>query len=328
MPPRPSRCPAGAPPGSAGAPACRATCPMTRSLFLKACITRWRSCRETHGHGRWPTRVGHFAHVVQRLRRRPGAHAQGLSSIARWRLEKKDPAAALSEPVKPITYWIDRTVPPKYRRSRRDHRRHPGVEQGLRAHRLQERRGGEGAARQRRLRHAGLRRGLGALDAQFEPAVRRHRAAACRSAHRRDPGRRHQLREPVVAQPAQPRRASFRPPARRPGRGCCRSARRPRRWPRTRAGRGRRPRPMRCDHAGPSPAEQLDFGLDVLEARGELDPDGPEAEQFVQAYLKDVAMHEVGHAGPAAQLPRLADLPRRRSPTRSSPAEERPSPAR
>jgi hypothetical protein len=35
--------------------------------------------------------------------------------IHRWRLEKKDPSAAVSEVVKPITYYIDRTVPVEYR---------------------------------------------------------------------------------------------------------------------------------------------------------------------------------------------------------------------
>ncbi len=35
--------------------------------------------------------------------------------VERWRLEKKDPAAALSEPVKPIVFYIDSTVPEKYR---------------------------------------------------------------------------------------------------------------------------------------------------------------------------------------------------------------------
>jgi hypothetical protein len=34
----------------------------------------------------------------------------------------------------------------------------------------------------------------------------------------------------------------------------------------------------------------------VLEARGELDPDGPVAQQFVLDYVKDAIMHEVGHA--------------------------------
>lgn len=33
----------------------------------------------------------------------------------RWRLEKRDPAAALSEPVTPIVYWLENTIPPEYR---------------------------------------------------------------------------------------------------------------------------------------------------------------------------------------------------------------------
>ncbi len=33
----------------------------------------------------------------------------------RWRLEKKDPGAALSEPVKPIVYWMENTIPMAYR---------------------------------------------------------------------------------------------------------------------------------------------------------------------------------------------------------------------
>jgi hypothetical protein len=35
--------------------------------------------------------------------------------IHRWRLDKKDPKAALSEPVKPITYWIENTTPVEIR---------------------------------------------------------------------------------------------------------------------------------------------------------------------------------------------------------------------
>ncbi len=35
--------------------------------------------------------------------------------ITRWRLEKKDPNAAISEPVKPIVYWIDPATPVKWR---------------------------------------------------------------------------------------------------------------------------------------------------------------------------------------------------------------------
>lgn len=36
-------------------------------------------------------------------------------TITRWRLEKKDPEAALSPPVKPITFWIENTTPLEYR---------------------------------------------------------------------------------------------------------------------------------------------------------------------------------------------------------------------
>lgn len=35
--------------------------------------------------------------------------------LQRWRLEKKDPSAAVSEPVKPIVYYLDRGVPEPYR---------------------------------------------------------------------------------------------------------------------------------------------------------------------------------------------------------------------
>jgi hypothetical protein len=40
--------------------------------------------------------------------------------LTRWRLEKQDPAAALSEPKQPIVYWLDRNIPEKYRAPIRD----------------------------------------------------------------------------------------------------------------------------------------------------------------------------------------------------------------
>ena len=42
---------------------------------------------------------------------RPEHEAVRRTYITRWRLEKKDPAAAVSEPVKPITFYIDRATP-------------------------------------------------------------------------------------------------------------------------------------------------------------------------------------------------------------------------
>jgi hypothetical protein len=41
-------------------------------------------------------------------------------------------------------------------------------------------------------------------------------------------------------------------------------------------------------------AREMAFALDVLEARG-IDPDGPEAEKVVQSMLVEVTAHEVGH---------------------------------
>jgi len=42
---------------------------------------------------------------------RPEQRAQERNYIVRWRLEKKDPNAARSEPVKPITYYVDPATP-------------------------------------------------------------------------------------------------------------------------------------------------------------------------------------------------------------------------
>ncbi|MEP7382281.1 MAG: zinc-dependent metalloprotease [Gemmatimonadota bacterium] len=42
---------------------------------------------------------------------RPEQRAQERDYIIRWRLEKKDPSAAKSEPIKPITYYVDPATP-------------------------------------------------------------------------------------------------------------------------------------------------------------------------------------------------------------------------
>lgn len=55
-------------------------------------------------------RVGYFS-VTQMDYGRPEHRAQERRYITRWRLEKKDPNAAVSEPVKPIVYYIDRATP-------------------------------------------------------------------------------------------------------------------------------------------------------------------------------------------------------------------------
>jgi Met-zincin/Domain of unknown function (DUF5117) len=59
-------------------------------------------------------RLGHFTSTVLDFSD-DLAHTPRKRMINRWRLEKKDPAAESSEPVKPITFWIDRNVPLQYR---------------------------------------------------------------------------------------------------------------------------------------------------------------------------------------------------------------------
>ncbi len=58
-------------------------------------------------------RVGYFS-VSQMDYSRDEQRAPHRQYIARWRLEKKDPSAAVSEPLKPIVYYIDSATPTKW----------------------------------------------------------------------------------------------------------------------------------------------------------------------------------------------------------------------
>ena len=59
-------------------------------------------------------RVGYFVSAIKDFSR-DTAESFFVRYVNRWRLEKLDPAAALSEPAKPIVYYIDRTVPTEWR---------------------------------------------------------------------------------------------------------------------------------------------------------------------------------------------------------------------
>lgn len=235
-------------------------------------------------------RIGHFTTSVNDfsddLLRTPRK-----AYVNRWRLEKKEPAAALSEPVKPIAFWIDRTVPVKYR---------DAISRGILAWNSAFEKIGfkdaivvkqqpddadfdtldVGAASVRWMTNA--QPTFGAIGpSQVDPrsgeiidadigmeslssrSLRNLRAQVL-NGHDLAPWARllqasDALRESGVSSAPSPH--SHGP---------------------------------QCDHADFA-AEQLSYALDVLEARGDLDPSGPEAEQFVIDYLVDVTMHEVGH---------------------------------
>jgi hypothetical protein len=195
-----------------------------------------------------------------------------LNYVNRWRLEKKDPNAELSEPKQPIVFWLDRNIPEKYRATI--------IEGVLEWNKAFEKIGFKNAVEAKiqpddadfdtlDVRHASIRwmttarplfGGIG--PSQVDPRTGEILDADIGIDPVRLRNRRHmrveQVRDPsaipgLLAHPE-----------------------------------------LLCQRAEFS-AQEMDFALDVLEARGEIDPDSPEAEQFVLDDLKDVVMHEVGH---------------------------------
>ena len=59
-------------------------------------------------------RVGHFLDARKNFSRDKESTLYERI-VRRYRLEKKDPSAEMSEPVEPIVFWVDRTVPEEYR---------------------------------------------------------------------------------------------------------------------------------------------------------------------------------------------------------------------
>ena len=59
-------------------------------------------------------RVGYFVSAHKDFSR-DTSESYFVRYVNRWRLEKKDPAAPVSEPVTPITYYLDRTIPVEWR---------------------------------------------------------------------------------------------------------------------------------------------------------------------------------------------------------------------
>src|SRR6058998_133685 len=64
-------------------------------------------------------RVGYFVSAMKNFSR-DTSETFFVRYVNRWRLEKKDPSAAVSEPVKPIVFYLDRTIPLDWRPYVRD----------------------------------------------------------------------------------------------------------------------------------------------------------------------------------------------------------------
>ncbi len=192
--------------------------------------------------------------------------------VNRWRLEKKDPAAALSEPKQPIVFWIDRNVPDKYRASIRD-----GV---LEWNKAFERLGYRDA----------IRVEIQPDDADFNTSDIRHASIRWITATRSsflaigpsivDP-RSGEILDADIGIDATSVRA-----IRSSGVETIPSQ--------TSPAADRHGEEPYCTYAAEA-TENSAFALSLLEARGELMLDGAEAEAFIQARLKSTTMHEVGH---------------------------------
>jgi len=221
------------------------------------------------------------------------ARTPRVHQINRWRLEKRDPSAALSEPVKPITFWLDRTIPVKYR---------DAMSRGILAWNAAFERIGfkdaivvkvqpddadfdtldVGVASVRWMINAQPL--FGAIGpSQIDPRSGEILDADIGFESLSSRGVR-ALRAQVLAS-----KVAVDWPALMQSN----SEERVAQWSAQRATAGGLDI-QECHHADMA-AEQLSYAFDVLEARGELDPASPEAQQWVQDYLTDTTMHEVGH---------------------------------
>jgi len=213
-------------------------------------------------------RIGYFVNTrwdyTDELKLSPRTH-----QIIRWRLEKKDPAAALSEPKKPIVFWLDRNIPDRYR---------PAITAGiLEWNKAFERIGFKDA----------LRVEIQPDDADWDTSDVRHASVRWMTT-------------------AKPMFGAIGPSQWDPRTGEILDADIGIDVVRLRNSRNSRveviPQPtvsgvagdMAC-FAAENAAQELGFALDLLEARGSITPGGPEAEEFVLDDLRDVMMHEVGH---------------------------------
>lgn len=184
--------------------------------------------------------------------------------LKRWRLEKKDPSALVSEPKEPIVYWLDKNIPEQYRATVT-----AGVLEWNKA-----------------FEKAGFKNALVVKQQQatddFNNMDARH--ASIRWFSGADVG------FAIGPSHADPRTGEILDADIGMSDGFTRSARR---LMVDDLARPRGPEGEICEEAETA-AQELHYALDLLEARG-LELDGAEADALAKAYLKRVIMHEVGH---------------------------------
>ncbi|HRD96115.1 MAG TPA: zinc-dependent metalloprotease, partial [Rubrivivax sp.] len=273
----------GAPPG-APVPQLPRYLPDTRSLLVSLSFSLAPLPAQPMAKRRADPRIGLFTTTVLDFSAER-SHSARQRFVNRWRLEKKDPAAELSDPVKPITFWIDRNVPQAYRETVRAAilEWNKAFEKiGFRGAIAVEQQADDAKFDTLDFGYASVRWMMNASPAfgAIGPSHVDPRSGEILDADVAFEGTSardiRQLRSRILPRSAAATfafAAPLAPPAEFAGAF----------------------ESSRCLH-GALAAEQLAYALDVMEAQGEMDPEGPLAQQFVQDYVKEVILHEVGHA--------------------------------
>ncbi|HEX6138095.1 MAG TPA: zinc-dependent metalloprotease, partial [Casimicrobiaceae bacterium] len=268
------------PPATSSLPPPPFTLPDVRSMFIGYHYT-FAKLPEAPMHSRAADeRVGYFTtEVLDFTSDVPRTPIQRYAN--RWRLEKQDPAAALSEPKQPIVFWLDRNIPLRYREP---------IRQGiLEWNKAFERIGFKDA----------IRVEVQPDDADFDTSDIRHASVRWQTVAKTSYGaigpsvvdpRTGEILDADIAIDANNVRVvrNLRHEYLPPRRDAFAELAQARAAPQSRA----EARSCAYDDLA---TEEAAFGLSLLEARGDLDPDSPEVDRFVDRFLKSVTMHEVGH---------------------------------
>src|SRR5689334_19125205 len=101
-------------PGNPNAPQLPGTLEDARSMFLGYHYSLAKLPDQPMHARKADARVGHFVSRQYEFTSDIAPFPRQYM-VNRWRLEKKDPAAELSEPKQPIVFWLDRNIPAEYR---------------------------------------------------------------------------------------------------------------------------------------------------------------------------------------------------------------------
>jgi len=289
LPPPPFFSPGGPPPNPALAPNPPRGLPDARSFFVSLAYTLAPLPAEPMKARRADQRVGYFTDAYVDFDNEAGGDRR-VHIVQRWRLEKKDPAAAISEPKAPVRVVMDRNIPERWR---------PAVREGI-------------LEWNKAFERAGLRNALvveqQAADADWSSlegtrllAVRwfamEGPGATAVGPSQGDPRTGEILRGAAIIPENWVRfdRATVSDTVPRMASDPALEALGAAALPQLNARGEFATRLAQCTYAQDA-LEQVAFGLELMQLRGEIAQGSPESDRYVAGSIKAVVVHEVGHA--------------------------------